>query len=152
MKHRPLETVHDHRRERDRPLAPDLCRAVFEASGSLPPVMLGRPDLAAVRDPGGWACFRGLQLRESPNGGVSFGIGGNLETLTAAQVRQMAAVAVAMADRETDAGDLAACIRAGLPADPERAEDRGEVWEDVADQIASVLIARYRFVRREGVR
>jgi hypothetical protein len=30
--------------------APDLCRAIFEAARQVPPVMLGRPDLAEVED------------------------------------------------------------------------------------------------------
>jgi hypothetical protein len=131
-------------------IAPDLCRAIFEGAGFLPPLMLGRPDLAAIRDAGGWVAFRGLRFRRAPGGGLTFAIGGKTETLSDPQARHLAAVAVAMADEGPDAGDLAATIRAGLPGDCEGAEDRGAVWEDVADAIASVLIERYRFTRREA--
>jgi len=125
---------------------PDVTNAMWRAAGQEPPVMLGRPDLASARDPGGWASFRGLQLRESADGGVSFGIGGNLETLTAAQTRQLAAVAVAMADGQPEADDVADFIRAALPA----GEDRGADWQELADWLGTELIKRYRFVKREA--
>jgi hypothetical protein len=79
-------------------LAPDLCRAICEAAGTLPPVMLGRPDLAAVLDADGFASFRGLSARRSADGGVTFSVAGNSETLSAPQVRHLAAIAVALAD------------------------------------------------------
>ena len=130
--------------------APDLCRAICEASGTLPPVMLGRPDLASARDADGWVSFRGLRLRRSEDGGVTFAVGGNSETLPPAQARRAAAVAVAMADEQPGAaGELAAVVRAALPPDLEGAEDRGQAWEDIADFLASVLVERYRFTRRE---
>jgi hypothetical protein len=94
---------------------PEIMVKACEAAGTAPPVMLGRPDVNAMRDARGWVSFRGVQLRESRDGGVSLGIGGNLETLSSAQARQMAAVAVAMADKPpepdpAEVGEIAALI------------------------------------------
>ena len=88
----------------DPAIAPDLHRAICEASGTLPPVMLGRPDLGPTPRT---FLFRGLDVSRSADGGVTFAIGGNRETLPPSQVRQMAATAVALADEpEFAPGDV----------------------------------------------
>lgn len=88
----------------DPAVAPDLCRAIFEAAGAPPPVMLGRPALGPTPRT---FLFRGLDVSRSADGGVTFAIGGNKETLTAPQVRQMAATAVTLADEpEFAPGDV----------------------------------------------
>lgn len=78
---------------------PEVTNAMWRACGQEPPVMLGRPDLGL--DLIHWPMeykFRELAVRRSADGGVTFGIGGNSETLPPSQVRQMAAIAVALAD------------------------------------------------------
>lgn len=77
---------------------PLVTAKLWEATGALPPVMLGRPDLASARDAGGWVSFGGLRLRESGDGGVSFAMGESTVTLPAGMARQCAAVVVAIAD------------------------------------------------------
>jgi hypothetical protein len=95
---------------------PDVTNAMWRAAGQEPPVMLGRPDVDAMRDAGGWVSLGGVNLRESARG-VSVAIGGCLRTLSAAQTRQLAAVAVAMADEPpvpepdpAEVGEIAALI------------------------------------------
>jgi hypothetical protein len=70
-------------------------RAMYEAAGVPSPVTLERPDLGPTPRT---HLFRGLDVYRSADDGVTFAIGGNRETLSASLVRQMAAVAVALAD------------------------------------------------------
>lgn len=123
----------------DPAIAPDLHRAICEAAGTLPPVMLGRPDLDSAQGGDGWISFRGLRLRRSLDGGVSFALGGNIETLPGAQARQAAAVAVALADEAEppaeEVDELTAVIVQGDPSakfGPARVLAR------------KILLARYR--------
>ena len=114
---------------------PEVTNAMHRAAGQEPPVMLGRPDLASARDGNGWIGFRGLQLRKSDDGGVTFSVGGNTETLTEAQARQCAAVVVALADGPpepdpAEVDEIAALIYAGLY--PGYAEPPGERARDAA--------------------
>jgi hypothetical protein len=121
-------------------------RAMYEAAGVPSPVTLERPDLGPTPRT---HLFRGLDVYRSADGGVTFAIGGNRETLSASLVRQMAAVAVAMADEAPEAGDVAGFIRAALPAGLAAREDRGADWQELADWLGTELIKRYRFVKRE---
>jgi hypothetical protein len=97
-----------------------IARAMWRACGLDSPVMLGRPNLDSVRDADGWVSFRGLRLRRSADDGVSFTIGGNMETLVVSQTRQLASVAAALTEGESDPGEvdeLAAEIRADFQSD-----------------------------------
>lgn len=93
---------------------PEVTAAMYRACGQEPPVMLGRPDLNAMRDADGWVSIRCLRLRRATGGGVSFAIGGSMETITEAQARQCAAVTAALADKrdleDDDVFELAAVL------------------------------------------
>jgi len=96
----------------------DLTVALYRACGQEPPVMLGRPDVSVLRDRDGWVGLQGLRVRRAEDGGVSFAIGGNVETLSGAMTRTCAAVAVALADAEpeqdtAEVETLARAIHAG---------------------------------------
>lgn len=103
---------------------PELTARLCRACGIEPFVLIGRPDLGGARDQDGWVAFRGLRVRRAPDGGVSFAIGGNTETLPEATARQCAAVTVALADEEeldsAEVEDLAHAIRLGLYPDGDR--------------------------------
>jgi hypothetical protein len=118
---------------------PEVARAMWAAYGQAPPVMLGRPDLDALRDRDGWIEFRGLRVRRAPGGGVSFAVGGNAETLPEAMARQCAAVTVALADERKDAADLAAVIRSEFPASGDGDEER--MYQLIAGRAAAKILA-----------
>jgi hypothetical protein len=116
---------------------PGLAVALYEASNLVPPVMLGRPDLRALGGEVGVISFRGLRLYRAATGGVSFAIGGNVETLTDAMARQAAAVAVALADSPEPDPDGVAVLSAVIRDADERECD--------ADDLARIILsAGYR--------
>lgn len=84
--------------------APDLCAAICKAAGQEPPVMLARPDLEAMAGKDGAVRLGHLALYRTTDGEVAFAVHppgvvtGRAAVLTAAQARQAAAVAVALAD------------------------------------------------------
>jgi hypothetical protein len=101
----------------DPALAPDLCRAICEASGTLPPVMLGRPGLPAdgtsieVAGFRLWAAGGTVQYEADRTG-----------ELAPHAARQLAAVIVALADsvpvsEPAEVEGLAAAIRADFQSD-----------------------------------
>jgi hypothetical protein len=122
-------------------LLPDVIREMCEKAGTAAPVMLGRPDLDSIRDTDGSVPIRGLRLRESGDGGVTVSVGGNAETLSPAQARQAAAVAVALADESRDEGDVfvLASVMAKHP---------GATFPE----LARAVLADGRFGRTDGAR
>ena len=99
---------------------PEVTAAMYRACGQEPPVMLGRPDLDAMRGPDGSVRFGNLALYRTADGGIGFAVRlpgeahGVCTVLTPAQARQAAAVAVALADKEPepDPADVEALARA----------------------------------------
>lgn len=81
---------------------PAVTNALWRSCGIEPPVMLARPQLV---DPDHVTEFRALAVYRSSDGGVSFAIGGNTETLDQVTTRRMAAHAVAVADSPAPAED-----------------------------------------------
>jgi hypothetical protein len=75
--------------------APDLCRAIFEACGQVPPVMLGRPELPLDGPPvkfGRWEFYR------AADGGAGVSLDGRPWSGDAGTARQVAAWIAAVAD------------------------------------------------------
>jgi hypothetical protein len=122
-------------------LLPDVIREMCEKAGTSAPVMLGRPDLDAMRGADGSVPVRGLRLRESGDGGVTVSAGGNAETLSPAQTRLFAAAAVALADESRDEGDVfvLASVMAKHP---------GATFPE----LARAVLADGRFGRTDGAR
>ena len=126
---------------------PEVTGKLWEACGQQPPVMLGRPDLDSARDEDGWVSVAGVQLRESA-AGVTVEIPGGMRTLTAAQARQMAAVAVAMADggdAEPDPAEVDA-----LESALREASGRHDPGDEMTGIARALLLAGWKREARNG--
>lgn len=116
---------------------PEITNAMYEAAGTVPPVMLARPDLDSMRSSDGGIRFGDLLLYKTAAGEVAFAVhhvGQTVATfvlLSPAQARQAAAATVALADElpELDPAEieeLAVAIRreiypdSGKPAEADR--------------------------------
>lgn len=88
--------------------APDLCRAICEAAGTVPPAMLGRPDIPEGTSGSPW---RDCELTVAVDGGKvrQMWRDGPSLSMTPAQARQHAAALVVLADQadaEPDAAEV----------------------------------------------
>jgi hypothetical protein len=129
---------------------PRVIREMSEAAGESAPVMLGRPDLDAMRDKDGWVRFRGLRLFRCADGSVSFAIGGNVENLPEGLARAAGAAAVALADEPgpAEVEELAHLIRLALYPGSDRIGLRPSESDKVAAR--AVLRAGYRRETNRG--
>jgi hypothetical protein len=130
---------------------PEITTAMYRACGHKPPVMLGRPDLDAMRGPDGSVRFGNLALYRTADGDIGFAVRlpgeahGVCALLPPAQARQAAAVAVALADEkpEPDPAEVDALARtlreASLFPEP-----LTPLYPDLRDLARKILLAGWK--------